>query len=91
MHSSSKRPGDRSHPPNPADAASAASATRSERERMIAETSSFLTWAMARGRQVPRIPRRRMDAGGFSELLKRPGARAAVEHWWHRVLDEVGA
>ena len=66
-------------------------ATAGERERMIAETSAFLTWALRRSGNGPRIPRRRVSSGGFSELLKRPGARAAVEHWWHRVLDEFGA
>ena len=59
------------------------------RQQMIAETEAFLSWAMAHQRGLPRIPRRRMDEGGFSGLLKRPGARAAVTHWWYRVLDEL--
>lgn len=60
---------------------------------MIAETSAFLTWALARqreGQAFPRIPRRRVDQGGFTSLLRQPGARAAVAHWWSRVLGEAG-
>ncbi|MFW6059859.1 MAG: hypothetical protein ACODAQ_06735 [Phycisphaeraceae bacterium] len=64
---------------------------RTARQQMIAETSAFLTWALHHHGQLPRIPRRRVDRGGFGPLLKHPGARAAVEHWWHRVLDELGA
>jgi hypothetical protein len=55
---------------------------------MIAETNAFLSWALADGRTLPRIPRRRVDAGGFSELMRRPLARAAVAHWWRRVLKQ---
>lgn len=61
------------------------------RKRMIAETNAFLTWAMRHGQPLPRIPRRRVAHGGFGRLLRRPGARAAVEHWWHRVLDQLDA
>ena len=61
------------------------------RRQMIAETSAFLTWALRHGKSYPRIPRRAVKEGGFRALLNRPGARAAAEHWWHRVLDEFGA
>ncbi len=56
---------------------------------MIDETSAWLTWALDSGFELPRIPRRPVAGGGFGELLKRPGARAAVEHWWYRTLDVV--
>lgn len=60
---------------------------RYDRRHMIAETSTFLSWALSDGRTLPRIPRRRVDLGGFAELLRRPLARAAVAHWWRRVLE----
>lgn len=64
--------------------------TQQQRRRMIAEHSAFLTWAMTRRSGLPSIPRRRLSHGGFGSLLKRPGARAAVEHWWRRVLEQLG-
>ena len=60
------------------------------RVKMIRETNAFLTWALSRDRGLPRIPRRRVTDGGFSELLRRPGAVGAVEHWWKRTLELVG-
>ena len=56
------------------------------RVQMIHETSVFLSWALSTPRAMPRIPRRRVDEGGFAALLKRPGARALVDRWWARVL-----
>ena len=59
-------------------------------ESMIAETEAFLNWALdPQGAALPRIPRRRVDQGGFTQLLRRPGARAAVIHWWQRVLTQI--
>lgn len=58
-------------------------------DQMIAETSAFLTWALSRNVQLPRIPTRRIDRGGFADLLKSPAARAAVYCWWSRALDAV--
>jgi len=60
---------------------------RYDRRHMIQETETFLAWALREGRDLPRIPRRRVDRGGFTELLRRPLARAAVAHWWRRVLE----
>lgn len=60
------------------------------RQQMIDETGAWLTWALRTDVQVPRIPRQRVDQGGYTPLLKTPGARAAVEHWWYRALDTVG-
>jgi hypothetical protein len=60
---------------------------RETRETMIGQTNAFLNWAMSESRDLPRIPRRRVDQGGFQELLRHPGARALVRHWWERVLS----
>jgi hypothetical protein len=63
------------------------------REAMIAQTSAWLTWALENDVEVPRIPRRRVDEGGFGELLRLPQARAAVSWWWYRTfayLDQLG-
>lgn len=59
------------------------------RRRAIAETSAFLSWAMHNGEDLPRIPRRRADKGGFSEMLKRPGAPAILSYWWSKALERV--
>jgi len=59
------------------------------RQRMIDETSAFITWALRHPEHVPRIPTRRVDWGGFAALLARPGARCAVEHWWYRTFDTL--
>ncbi len=61
------------------------------RERMIAETSTFLTWALAEERSLPRIPCRAVDLGGFTELVRRPLGRLVASHWWHRALERVGS
>ena len=59
------------------------------RRRAIAETSAFLTWALSTDQQMPRIPRRRVDRGGFGELLKREGASTLISYWWSKALDRV--
>lgn len=56
---------------------------------MIAETSAFLSWALREGRDLPRIPRRRVSDGGFAMLLRMPGGRAAVAGWWNRTLGRL--
>lgn len=67
-------PGDRARP-------------RDLRREMIAETSAFLTWALSGDRGLPRIPRRRVDQGGFSQFVRQPGVRALIDRWWSRTLD----
>lgn len=64
-----------------------------ERQRqMIAEHSAFLSTTLAhRDQQLPRIPRHQADTDGFDPVLQRPGARAAVKHWWRRALEQDGA
>ncbi|MEM8739407.1 MAG: hypothetical protein AAGG38_13170 [Planctomycetota bacterium] len=60
------------------------------RRQAIAETSAFLTWALAQERDLPRIPRRAVSAGGFGKLMDRPMAKVVVTHWWGRALEKVG-
>jgi len=59
------------------------------REQMIAETSAFLTWALANDIDLPRIPRRKVSIGGFSVYMDVPGAKAAMQHWWQRTLAGI--
>jgi len=63
---------------------------RDLRHQMIHETSAFLSWALAQGSDMPRIPRRRVSEGGFSGLMRMPGARAAVAAFWERTFDRLG-
>lgn len=56
------------------------------RREMIDHHSQFLTMALRGDAETPKIPRRRVDQGGYSELMKRPGARAAALAWWDSVL-----
>ncbi len=53
---------------------------------MIRETSLFLSWALARERGLPRIPRQPVAQGGFKRLLAQPGGRALAYRWWERAL-----
>lgn len=55
-------------------------------QKMVDETSEFLTWALSEDRRLPRIPRKRVDQGGFRELLAVPGAKKLVHRWWNRIL-----
>lgn len=58
------------------------------RIKMIRETNAFLSWSLAKDRNLPRIARRRVDMGGFGWILKHPGAKALVRRWWNRVLSD---
>jgi hypothetical protein len=59
------------------------------RQQMIDSTSAFLSWALRRHRRkLTYIPRRRVDQGGFSPLMREPGVRLRVDHWWKQVLDD---
>ncbi|MEM7681057.1 MAG: hypothetical protein AAF288_03790 [Planctomycetota bacterium] len=60
------------------------------RRQMISETEAFLNWAMQSGQDVPRIPRRRTDQGGFDGLIAGDVAKAAVRCFWRRALRSVG-
>ena len=59
------------------------------RRRAIAETNAFLSWALQSDQEMPRIPRRRVDKGGFGDMLKRPASAAIVAYWWAKALDRV--
>ena len=63
--------------------------TKDARRRAIAETSAFLSWALRTDQPLPRIPRRRVDRGGFSEMMKRPLAGKIVAAWWAQALERV--
>lgn len=85
--------------PNPSDPSSAGGRRPSRRDtflpdtrqKMIDETSAFLTWAVAEDRGLPRIPRRAVGGGGFGTLvMSRPMARALSRHFWRRAFDLVG-
>ncbi len=64
------------------------SEARDIRREMIEQTNQFLSWALADGRRLPRIPTSRVDRGGFSAQMERPEARAMVAYWWIRVLTD---
>jgi hypothetical protein len=55
---------------------------------MIEETSAFLTWALSR--DLPRIPTRPVEAGGFEMLTRRPDGRAMAARWWAAALRTLG-
>jgi len=57
---------------------------------MIAETSAFLTWALSSGVDLPRIPTRRVDEGGFGGRFRHAAARAAGFRWWARAIETIG-
>ena len=59
------------------------------RRRAIAETSAFLSWALTTDPDLPRIPRRRVDQGGFRQMLKRPMGGKIVNYWWAKALDRI--
>ncbi len=59
------------------------------REQMIATHNAFLEWALTEDRALPRIPTRRVDRGGFSEMMRLPGARMMAAHWWQTAIDRV--
>ena len=65
------------------------SRTRDLRRQAISETGAFLTWALKQGGAMPRVPRRRVDEGGFSTLLRMPGGRAAMSRWWEATLETL--
>jgi hypothetical protein len=61
--------------------------TAGERARLL--HSRWLTDAMRSGRPMPRIPLRRVEVGGWEELLARPKGRDVAERWWRRALRWV--
>ena len=57
------------------------------RLKMIADTEAFINWALANSDKMPRIPRRRVSEGGFTAILRNPGARAMVGRFWSKTLE----
>lgn len=60
---------------------------RDLRRQMIDETSAFLTWALSGKHDLPRIPTRLVDKGGFAALMSVPGARKLAARWWSKALS----
>lgn len=58
-----------------------------DRKAMIDETGAFLSWALSTDADLPRIPMRRVEDGGFEFVSHHRGARALAERWWHRILE----
>ncbi|HAI10734.1 MAG TPA: hypothetical protein DCM28_03460 [Phycisphaerales bacterium] len=54
--------------------------------QMIESTNRYLSFMLNGKRRIPRIPRRRVDQGGFDWIRNRPGAKALAEHFWNRLL-----
>ncbi len=50
---------------------------------------AWLSRAVESGHPYPRIPLRKVEDGGFSGLVRRPGGRMLTEMWWMAALDRV--
>jgi len=50
---------------------------------------AFLTRALRSPAVYPRIPLRRVERGGFTTLVSRPGGRDACERWWSAAFDRL--
>jgi len=61
----------------------------SVRLRMILEHSLWLTDMERSGREVPRIPTRRVTDGGFATLMATEEGRLYASSWWSRALHEI--
>lgn len=61
--------------------------TAGERARRL--HSHWLTEALRSGKEMPRIPLRRVEDGGWEDLLAKPKGRDAAERWWRRALRWV--
>lgn len=59
-------------------------------QAMRDQHSRWLTEALARSEyDLPRIPIRREDEGGFTELSATPRGRVVCERWWRRALRAI--
>ena len=59
-----------------------------ERARMVHE--QWLTWAMHKPAEVPRIPTRRVKpdgSGGYDRLRQREGGPSLAKAWWDEALE----
>lgn len=59
------------------------------RHQMISQTNAFLSATLAEESDLPRIPRRRVDEGGYSELMRFEGARELVDRWWSELMYQL--
>lgn len=57
------------------------------RERWLDEHNRFLSKAFSGQAPVQRIPRVRVDRGGFTAMLRNSDTRKVIEQWWTRVLQ----
>lgn len=62
---------------------------REARVEMINETSAFLTWALRAHEDMPRIPARKVDDGGFNLMMKMPAFRQMVAEFWEKILGAL--
>lgn len=58
-------------------------------ERMVQYHGQWLSRALRRGGDFPRIPVRAVRDGGYSSLLSTAGGRARAERWWAAALEQV--
>ena len=54
-----------------------------------AQHSAWLTQAVERPLDYPRIPTRAVDLGGFEQLLASPEGRVVVDWWWQHTLESL--
>lgn len=57
--------------------------------RMVLEHARWLSWALRRPRQLPRIPVRKVADGGFARLMATRRGRAYAADWWEDALDRA--
>jgi len=69
-------------PFNRDDLTSKAAAFRRTHER-------WLSLALAGRGTMPRIPVRRVDEGGFDDLLSRPRGREIARRWWQMAFARI--
>jgi len=55
--------------------------------KMIRCHEQWLSATLRSGRQMPRIPTRKVAEGGFAHLLARSGGREKAANWWEAALE----
>ena len=53
------------------------------------EHSQYLSRALLglTATQLPRIPTRRVDKGGFDKVMRDPRGKRVADLWWHKAFD----
>jgi hypothetical protein len=59
-------------------------------ERFRMEHEVWLNAVLRSGREMPRIPLRREDRGGFDRLRSRQGGPDRAARWWDLALRRAG-